>query len=169
MKKLQITLTTVNLNFSGRWFRVDVNETPEEYFCHIIAKLDVPIYSISTVSHMRPPMLMRETQKFSYKMFAISGIKDVFPDLAISKTYQGTEETQADNEAFDPIAALEEARKRAEIQNPSTNQQECFSNLVIGEGESRATREFELQWWPYLYKSSYGKLTFRFYVEKTIC
>ena len=40
------------------------------------------------------------------------------------------------------------------------------SEICVGYGQGRATRELELIWWPSLYTSSHGKLTIRFYVQK---
>lgn len=40
------------------------------------------------------------------------------------------------------------------------------SELVVGLGQGRATREIELIWWPDLYESGHGKLTLRFFIEK---
>jgi len=71
-------------------------------------------------------------------------------------------------EEDDPLVALEAARHRAHISRgvpqakPKTR-----SSIIIGEGEGRRSREFEVQWWPNLYKSSFGKLSLRFFVNKT--
>lgn len=41
--------------------------------------------------------------------------------------------------------------------------------MVVGHGEGRATREFEVIWWPDLFSdSTHGKLTLRFYVSKVL-
>ena len=70
--------------------------------------------------------------------------------------------------------AIEMAKKRAfsrftsspaESQTPTSQ-----SEIVVSIGEGRKTREFELIWWPNMFKSlgeDYGKLTIRFFVSKT--
>lgn len=52
-----------------------------------------------------------------------------------------------------------------------SNNPTSISELVISEGEGRATREMEFLWYPNLYKiSPQGKLAIRFYISKTtIC
>jgi hypothetical protein len=41
------------------------------------------------------------------------------------------------------------------------------SQITVGHGEGRATREFELIWWPDMFSSNkHGKLVFRYYVAK---
>ena len=65
----------------------------------------------------------------------------------------------------DPRAAIEAAKRMAS--DITTVRVTARSSIVIG-GEGRATRELELQWWPNLFQSQYGKLTIRFFVEKVI-
>lgn len=59
----------------------------------------------------------------------------------------------------DPIKALEAAKKRAHKSQSDCQKITSRSSLVIAEGSGRHTSEFELQWWPKLYSSNFGKLT----------
>ena len=41
--------------------------------------------------------------------------------------------------------------------------------MVVGHGEGRTTREFEVIWWPDLISvNGHGKLTLRFYISKVL-
>ena len=55
-------------------------------------------------------------------------------------------------------------RVQGEKQTPTSR-----SEIVISLGEGSATREFELIWWPHMFRScgDYGKFTVRFFVFKT--
>lgn len=71
-----------------------------------------------------------------------------------------------DNEPLRGTEALEAAKARAKYSN--ANKSATFkSELVVGYGEGRMTREFEVFWWPELFSSgNRGKLVIRFYISK---
>ena len=49
----------------------------------------------------------------------------------------------------------------------SVNLQTMQMQIVVAHGERRATREFELIWWPNIFSSNNsGKLSLRFYISK---
>ena len=59
--------------------------------------------------------------------------------------------------------AIAKARARKPAARPTSR-----SVFNINMGEGRCTREVELIWWPSLYSySRYGKLTIRFFIQKT--
>lgn len=61
-------------------------------------------------------------------------------------------------------AAKQRAQNRGQRETPSPT---SISEMEVGFGKGRATREIELIWWPYLYSSvEFGKLTVRFYIHK---
>jgi len=74
------------------------------------------------------------------------------------------------NEPFppkvDPKEALAAAKRRAHRQG-SRSRITAQSNLVVGHGEGRATRELDLIWWSNLYNFiNVGKLAIRIYVSR---
>lgn len=65
-----------------------------------------------------------------------------------------------------PRDALTAAKNKARAQ-ASRDKITCRSHMVVGCGESRATRELDLIWWPNLYKAvSLGKMCVRIYVSR---
>ena len=71
------------------------------------------------------------------------------------------EETEASIEDRIQAAKLK-AQNRSQKETPTS-----ISEMEVGLGEGRATREIELIWWPHLYSSvEFGKLTIRFYIHK---
>lgn len=157
------------LQFLGHWFRVDINETPEEYFSHILSRLNVQVNSIRLVSHMRPPLLRKETPRYWCNLFDLWPVKEMFAEQTSITfkercTYEDDKESNLEDEAFDPLAALNAAKKRASLNIPGHTS--CRSRTIVEEGENRASREFELPCCPKLYESSYGKLTFPFLCRK---
>ena len=78
----------------------------------------------------------------------------------------GIEETSSVEQRIQ--AAKQRARLRMQGENSSdTARPTTVSELEVGPGEGRTTREIELIWWPNLYTSvDYGKLTVRFHIHK---
>ena len=72
-----------------------------------------------------------------------------------------------DNEEIGVQAiALAKAKARGQMDFENARPT-CRASLVIGKGEGRATREFEIIWWPQMYTNTQrGKIAFRFYVAK---
>ena len=64
--------------------------------------------------------------------------------------------------------ALEATKERA--RNGMTNKSPTLQlQIVVGRGQGGATREFEIIWWPGLFKSNiHEKLTLRFYISKVL-
>ena len=69
--------------------------------------------------------------------------------------------------ALSGVSAIALAKAKARGASDTNQQPTCCASLVVGEGEGRATREFEVIWWPDMYQDQRrGKLTLRFYVGK---
>ena len=89
--------------------------------------------------------------------------------LAMTKAFNGQQEVD-DN----PLTSLRGSSaialaKAQASRSASCQQPTCRASLIISEGEGRASREFELIWWPDLFShQERGKLTFRYYVGKTM-
>jgi len=87
--------------------------------------------------------------------------------LTLNKSFNGDKEVIDTGSVLRGASAIPLAKARAD--SFSTQQPTCRASLVVGEGEGRATREFEVSWWPDLYKDEWrGKLNLRFYVGKVL-
>ena len=67
--------------------------------------------------------------------------------------------------ALSGVAAIALTKAKARGASDTSQQPTCHASLVVGEGEGRATREFEVIWWPDMYQDQWrGKLTLLSYV-----
>lgn len=160
----------------GRWFRVDVNETPYDFFGHILWRVSPPLNAVRQMRHLRQPIIKDWTIRYSYKIMDEEKVREFLEEqsvvpLEMTAAFAGTQRVPLDEDMCsiqDPLAALEAAKRRAH--QPKVDRRHITvtsrSSLVIGEGSGRNTREFELQWWPDLYSTNFGKLTLRFFVGK---
>ena len=82
-------------------------------------------------------------------------------DLCLSKAYNGTTELASSALQLSGRAALEAAKQKRTAQQATLQ-----SQIIIGEGQGRATRKFELIWCPMYDTSTNGILTVRVYVAK---
>lgn len=129
--------------------------------------------SVKQACHWRQPVWKKTATKISYKCYDIEEVRaalnqhTVIP-LLENKAFDGDEEI----EDLPPLTgreaiALAKARVRGDQSQVVRRSPTCRSSLIVGPGEGRATREFEVLWWPDLYSSTYhGKITFRYYVAK---
>lgn len=86
--------------------------------------------------------------------------------LHIKKAYLGDKEISAFTEEQDGRTTLEAAKARAH-ERTANKFPTLQIQIVVGRGEVRATREFELLWWPEMFSTNrHGKLTLRFFVSK---
>lgn len=144
---------------------------PEEYMQTLLT--DMPnafINSARKKKHLRPPVWREASKVFHYRDYEINDIYAALSQhstvpLALKKSYLGDQELsersipQSAREALE--AAKERARRRT-IQYPTVKLE-----IVVGRGEGRATREFEMIWWSELFSATaHDKLTLRFYVSK---
>lgn len=83
-------------------------------------------------------------------------------DLCLSKAYSGSKEVPSSGASqLSGRAALEAAKEKK-----TAKQATLRSEIIIGEGQGRATRECELVWYPMFDTSTSGMLTIRLYVGK---
>jgi hypothetical protein len=113
--------------------------------------------------------------RYSYKLYCLEPLDALLgeqKEVAFKETSAYINEEETDEfpavsvDDYDPRAAIEAAKRRAYIPNPK--RPTSRSRIIVSEGEGRATRELELQWWPNHYKVKFGKLTFRFFVQKKL-
>ena len=72
-------------------------------------------------------------------------------------------EVAESNELLTAQQALQAAKERARSKKSSTIPTRQIE-IVVGNGEGRATREFEVIWWPDLFSDNrHGKLTLQIY------
>ena len=83
--------------------------------------------------------------------------------LELKKSYRGNMEVAVSNELLTAQQALQAAKERARSKKSSTIPTQQIE-IVVGNGEGRATREFEVIWWPDLFSDNrHGKLTLQIY------
>lgn len=91
--------------------------------------------------------------------------------LIINRSFTGEQEV-ADMGLLSGASAiaLAKAKGRKSSNNYASQQPTCQASLVVGIGEGRATREFEVIWWPDMYLNQQrGRLTLRYYVGLKLC
>lgn len=158
----------------GRWCRVERFYVPEGFIQNLLT--DMPnafLNSAGEKRHLRPPVWRETSRVFHYRNYDINDLVTAFTEsgsepLKLDKTYLGDKEVAEKSMPLDGREALEAAKQRARsgmtIKSPTLQLQ-----IVVGRGQGRATREFEIIWWPGLFTSStHGKLTLRFYVSKVL-
>ena len=107
----------------------------------------------------------------TYRFFDLTEFKQAFArqnilSLKERVRWNGELEVTERNEECDPRQALLAAKSKAHGCAPKTRIT-CISNLVVGPGEGRATREVDLIWWPNLYNTALlGKMCIRLYVSR---
>ena len=123
------------------------------------------------MSHWRPPILKSRARKITYRLFDINIFKEALQKQTIlplkeQVQWSGDCELTEPFPKVDPREALAAAKSRAHRPG-SRSRITAQSNLVVGHGEGRATRELDLIWWSNLYNSiNVGKLAIRIYVSR---
>ena len=102
----------------------------------------------------------------SCKIYAMGDVQRALSEqktmqLHLSKVFSGSKEMEDPAPQLSGRAALEAAKRKRVHQQASLK-----SELICGNGEGRATREFELIWSPIYDSSGNGMLTLRIYVAK---
>ena len=102
----------------------------------------------------------------SYKTYVMGDVQIALSEqksvqLHLSKAFSGSKEMEDPAPQLSGRAALEAAKRKRVHQQASLR-----SELICGNGEGRATREFELIWSPIYDSSGNGMLTLRIYVGK---
>lgn len=162
--------------FAGKWSRVERLDCSVQYLQLLLARLPSAFVNrIAERPHWKPPVWKRMARHISWKCYDLEEVRAAFNDsatpLVLSKSFNGEQEVAARNDAGTRLSgisaiALAKARARGGL-GQSSQQPTCMASLVVGEGEGRATREFEVIWWPDLFSNhERGKLTLRYYVGK---
>ena len=159
---------------SGKWCRVERYYVPETYIQALLASMpNAFINSARERRHLRPPVWREKSRVFHYKDHEVNDVISALSyqssvPLELKKSYRGNMEVAASNELLTAQQALQAAKERARSKKSSTIPTRQIE-IVVGNGEGRATREFEVIWWPDLFSDNkHGKLTLRFYVSKVI-
>lgn len=159
---------------SARWVKIDLMQTPEIYARHILWKLNSPVHSVRKMPHLKQPIMVGSSIRYTYKIFDEDVFVSLFDEqkdipLQMNAAFSNSG-ILIENDPYDeddPLEALKAARERGRHSRYSLPAKpKLRSSIVIGEGEGRRTREFEVQWWPNIYKGSFGKLCLRFFVNK---
>jgi len=157
--------------FTGKWSRIESLDIPEDFFVTLLN--DIPSAFVNTVReqrHLRPPVYREKATAITYRIFDIEEVQKALHrqskvELQLKKTYLG-------DEVVLPLrltgrAAIDAAKAQAHGKYVPLVLPSMEVQIVVGEGEGRATREFEMIWWPNMYSSNkHGKLVFRYYVAK---
>ena len=121
--------------------------------------------------HLRPPVWREKSNVFHYRDHDLDDIVNALGQqsavpLTLKKTYVGNKEVEERIEPQNAREALEAAKERARRGTANVSPTMKIQ-MVVGPGEGRLTREFEVIWWPELFSSTnHGKLTLRFYISK---
>lgn len=155
-------------------------QVPERYFGHLVHQTGCEVHSMRQVSHRKPPFYCPSTRRVSYKAYCLGAFTDAlheqtFLQLKDTIWYCGQEEVEnrsdlsaleelhaAKNRSFWRVAGNEEQSGSALAERATTK-----TNIEVGPGQGRITREIELIWWPDLYRTTNnGKLGIRFFIKK---
>ena len=173
-------LHSICLSFvSAGWQQLHEAHVKKIYFEHLLFSLgNPPLHRVRDVKHFKHPIHHESIRTFSYRIFDLDVVTNALAQqntvaLQISAAFRHG--VQVDFQRFASTEeAVEAAKQRAfsrfttrvqgEKQTPTSR-----SEIVISLGKGRATREFELIWWPHMFRScaDYGKLTVCFFVSKT--
>ena len=120
--------------------------------------------------HLRPPVWREKSNVFHYRDHDLDDIVNALGQQSAVpltlKTYVGNKEVEERIEPQNAREALEAAKERARRGTANVSPTMKIQ-MVVGPGEGRLTREFEVIWWPELFSSTnHGKLTLRFYISK---
>lgn len=147
---------------------------PQSYFEALLADMSNAFpNSVRDKRHLLPPVWKETCQVLHYRDYYIRDVVAALEQrsgltLNLKKSYLGDKEIADCTKEQTGRHALEAAKAKAH--SPTANQTPTqHIQIVVGYGEGRATRKFELIWWPEMFSSSkHGKLTLRFYVSKVI-
>lgn len=122
--------------------------------------------AVKDCKHLKPPMWKEKVVRMSFKTEDIGDVQRALSEqkmvaLCLSKAYNGTTELPSTALQLSGRAALEAAKKKRSAQQPTLQ-----SQIIIDEGQGRATRECKLIWCPMFDTSTNGILTVRVYVAE---
>ena len=130
---------------------------PELWICSKApaTSLKIPSYTC----FWRPPILKSLARKITYRLFDTNIFKEALQKQTISPLKEQVH-WSGDCDLNEPFPKVQQ---RAGSRGRITAQ----SNLVVGHGEGRVTRELDLIWWSNLYNCiNVGKLAIRIYVSR---
>jgi len=148
---------------------------PREYVQILLA--DMPnafINSTREKRHLRPPVWREVSKVLHYIDFYIADVVTALGErsgvpLTLKRTYTGDKEVEESRSPLNGREALEAAKARARGGVTSRQSPTMQLQVIVRRGEGRATREFEIIWWPELFSNSnHGKLSLRFHVSKVL-
>ena len=121
-----------------------------DFFGHLLSKVGAKLNSVKELRHLRPPMWKERTLQMSFKSYSIGDLEQAFSEqslvkLCLTKSFYGTTELPSSvlGHELSGRAALEAAKQRRIAQKASLQ-----SQINVGVGEGRATRECKLIWSP---------------------
>lgn len=158
----------------GNWLTLEFNTILTKYFQQLLKDLGNPHpHAIRNQSHWRAPILRATTKKITYRFYDLKQIQEVLEQqdtISLKKKVKWNGDIEIfddDTDIDDPQKALLNAKSKAYAQTPVQSRIINMSNLVVGLGEGRATREVDIIWWPILYNNvCIGKMAFRLYVSR---
>ena len=152
---------------SAKWCHFTFTSVKREYSSHLLKKIGRgTISSVKESRHLKPPSWKEKALRMSYKTYARGKVQRALSEqktveLHVSKAFSGSKEMEHPALQLSGRAALEAAKRKRVHQQASLK-----SELICGNGEGRATREFELIWSPIYDFSGNAMLTIRIYVGK---
>ncbi|KAL9961671.1 hypothetical protein ACROYT_G030663 [Oculina patagonica] len=154
------------------WQTLEFNMVPSSFFQQLLRNLKDPQpNAVRNQQHWRAPILCPSSKKVTYRFFDLETLEAALGKqntVALQKQVQWNGDKQVTDylSDMDPREALAAAKNKAHGKAPK-RQITCRSNLVVGHGEGRATRELDLIWWPNLYNTPLlGKMCIRLYVNR---
>ena len=119
-----------------------------DFFSYLLKRMEsASLNAVKECKHLKPPMWKEKVVCMSFKTEDIGDVQHALSeqkmlDLCLSKAYNGTTELASTALQLSGRAALETAKKKRSAQQPTLQ-----SQIIIGEGQGRATREYELIWY----------------------
>ena len=89
--------------------------------------------------------------------------------LNVKKNYAEDVEVEETDSPLTARRALEAAKALSKGEEKGRKSPTMQLQIIVGRGEGKATREFEIILWPELFaNTTHGKLTLRFFISKVL-
>lgn len=161
------------LHFTGNWQTLEFNMVSKKFFQQLLKTLGNPQpHAVREQHHWRAPILSSLARKVTYRFYDLCKLKTAleFQNTVALKekvNWNGDKQVEENLCQLDPREALAAAKSRAHNKKVSKDRITCKSNIVVGYGEGRATRELDIIWWPNLYRTNVlGKMCIRLFVSR---
>lgn len=123
--------------------------------------------------HLKPPVYKDKAMVMTYRLFDVEEVTSAFRhskiSLQLQKSYSGDEVIPV-RPRLSGMEAIEAAKAQVHPGSSHSNIPSITSmevKIIVGEGEGRLTREFEMIWWPNMFNTSgHGKLIFLYFIAK---